>query len=146
MSATSSLAANCWPTRVTGAPSAKTWPSGSERVWNRDLYDAQIVTCPNTAVVGKSFGQVADQRGITPADALLDLAVAHGRALRWRTTIANDRDGILDRLARSPGVQIGFADSGAYLRNMAFYNSPGCACSNASTVAASCRSHRRSTG
>src|SRR6185312_7149693 len=42
--------------------------------------------------------------------------------LRWRTTIANDRDDVLDRLQRSPAVQVGFADSGAHLRNMAFYN------------------------
>ncbi|MDD4867821.1 MAG: amidohydrolase family protein [Mycobacterium sp.] len=93
------------------------------RVWNRDLNDAQIVACPEPALVGRSFGEVAAQRGIAPADVLLDLAAAHGRALRWRTTIGNDRDHVLDRLARSPSVQIGFADSGAHLRNMAFYNS-----------------------
>jgi N-acyl-D-aspartate/D-glutamate deacylase len=92
------------------------------RVWHRDLYDAEIVACPDPEVVGKSFGQVADERGIESADALLDLAVAHGSALRWRTTIANDRDDVLDRLQQSPVVQVGFADSGAHLRNMAFYN------------------------
>ncbi|MEV0764387.1 amidohydrolase family protein [Nocardia sp. NPDC050435] len=92
------------------------------RVWHRDLHDAQIVACPETALVGKSFGQVADERGIHPADALLDLTVAHGTALRWRTVIANDRDDVLDRLQRSEQVQVGFADSGAHLRNMAFYN------------------------
>ncbi|MEV6560548.1 amidohydrolase family protein [Nocardia sp. NPDC051756] len=92
------------------------------RVWHRDLYDAQIMACPEAEVVGKSFGQVADERGIQPADALLDLAVAHGAKLRWRTVIANDRDDVLDRLQRSPNVQVGFADSGAHLRNMAFYN------------------------
>ncbi|WP_458691011.1 N-acyl-D-amino-acid deacylase family protein [Nocardia tengchongensis] len=92
------------------------------RVWNRDLYDAVIVSCPEPGVVGKSFGAVADERGIDPADAMLDLAVAHGPALRWRTVIANDREEILDRLQRSPMMQVGFADSGAHLRNMAFYN------------------------
>lgn len=92
------------------------------RVWHRDLYDAQIVSCPEAEVIGKSFGEVADERGIHPADALLDLAVAHGAKLRWRTVIANDRDDVLDRLQRSPNVQVGFADSGAHLRNMAFYN------------------------
>jgi N-acyl-D-aspartate/D-glutamate deacylase len=85
------------------------------RVWHRDLYDAEIMACPDPEVVGKSFGQVADERGIEPADALLDLAVAHGSALRWRTTIANDRDDVLDRLQQSPAAQIGFADSGAHL-------------------------------
>ncbi|WP_194818268.1 amidohydrolase family protein [Nocardia sp. XZ_19_385] len=92
------------------------------RVWHRNLYDAEIVGCPDAAVIGKSFGQVADERGIHPADALLDLTVAHGSALRWRTVIANDRDDVLDRLQLSPQVQVGFADSGAHLRNMAFYN------------------------
>ena len=92
------------------------------KVWHRDLYDAQIVACPDATMIGRSFGEVADERGIHPADALLDLAVAHGTALRWRTTIANDRDDVLDRLQRSEVVQVGFADSGAHLRNMAFYN------------------------
>ncbi|WP_024800260.1 amidohydrolase family protein [Nocardia sp. BMG51109] len=92
------------------------------RVWHRDLYDAEIVACPDDAVVGRSFGAIADDRGILPPDALLDLVAEHGSKLRWHTTIANDRDAELHRLARSPQVQIGFADSGAHLRNMAFYN------------------------
>src|SRR6202000_1413600 len=62
-------------------------------------------------------------RGIEPADALLDLTVEHGAKLRWRTVVANDRAEVLDRMQRSPNVQIGFSDSGAHLRNMAFYNS-----------------------
>jgi N-acyl-D-aspartate/D-glutamate deacylase len=92
------------------------------RIWHRDLYDAEIVACPDTEVIGKSFGEVAEQRGIEPADALLDLVIEHGSRLRWRTTIANDRDDVLDRLQQSSVVQVGFADSGAHLRNMAFYN------------------------
>ena len=92
------------------------------RVWNRDLADAEIVSCPDSSVVGKSFADVAQERRITPADALLDLTVEHTAQLRWRTIIANDRDDVLDRLQRSPAVQVGFADSGAHLRNMAFYN------------------------
>ncbi|MBL1078853.1 amidohydrolase family protein [Nocardia sp. 2] len=92
------------------------------RVWHRDLADAEIVGCPDAAVVGKSFADIAAERGITAPDALLDLTVEHGDKLRWRTTIANDRDDVLDWLQTSPMVQIGFADSGAHLRNMAFYN------------------------
>ncbi|MGW4846848.1 N-acyl-D-amino-acid deacylase family protein [Nocardia brasiliensis] len=92
------------------------------KVWHRDLHDAEIVGCPDDSVVGKSFGEVAEQRGILAPDALLDLVVEHGSALRWRTTIANHRESELNRLARSRQVQIGFSDSGAHLRNMAFYN------------------------
>jgi N-acyl-D-aspartate/D-glutamate deacylase len=93
------------------------------RVWTRDLADAEIVSCPDVGVVGNSFADVAAARGIEPADALLDLAVEHGARLRWRTVVANDREDVLDRMQRSPNVQIGFSDSGAHLRNMAFYNS-----------------------
>ncbi|NHE64823.1 amidohydrolase family protein [Rhodococcus sp. D-46] len=92
------------------------------KLWHRDLYDADIVSCPDTEVIGKSFGSVAQERGIHPADAFLDLVVAHGVALRWRTTIANHRPEVLDRIADNAQIQMGFADSGAHLRNMAFYN------------------------
>ena len=92
------------------------------RVWQRDFYDADIVGCPDTSVVGKTFGEVADGRGLHPVDAFLDLVLEHGRELRWRTTISNHRPDVLKKLARDPGVQMGFSDAGAHLRNMAFYN------------------------
>ncbi len=92
------------------------------RVWQRDFHDADIVGCPDESVVGKSFGDVADERGVHPVDAFLDLVLEHGNALRWRTTISNHRPDVLKRLAREPGIQMGFSDAGAHLRNMAFYN------------------------
>jgi N-acyl-D-aspartate/D-glutamate deacylase len=93
------------------------------RVWHRDFFDAEIVDCPDAAVVGKSFGQVGQDRGgLHPVDAFLDLVLEHDKALRWRTTISNHRPGVLKKLAREPGVQMGFSDAGAHLRNMAFYN------------------------
>lgn len=94
------------------------------RVWQRDFFDAEIVGCPDASVVGKSFGQVGlDRGGLHPVDAFLDLVLEHGTALRWRTTISNHRPEVLKKLAREPGVQMGFSDAGAHLRNMAFYNS-----------------------
>jgi N-acyl-D-aspartate/D-glutamate deacylase len=94
------------------------------RVWQRDLFDAFIVACPDESVVGKSFGQVAEERGIHAVDAYLDLVVAHGKKLRWRTTIANDRPAEMANLINEPSALIGFADSGAHIRNMAFYSFP----------------------
>jgi N-acyl-D-aspartate/D-glutamate deacylase len=93
------------------------------RVWHRDFFDAQIVACPDESVVGKSFGQVGKERGLHPVDSFLDLVVEHGRALRWRTTISNHRPEVLKQMAAEPGIQMGFSDAGAHLRNMAFYNS-----------------------
>jgi N-acyl-D-aspartate/D-glutamate deacylase len=92
------------------------------RVWQRDFYDADIVECPDTSVIGKTFGAVGDERRLHPVDAFLDLVLEHGKALRWRTTISNHRPDVLKKLARDPGVQMGFSDAGAHLRNMAFYN------------------------
>ncbi|WP_199189809.1 amidohydrolase family protein [Mycobacterium sp. ENV421] len=93
------------------------------RVWHRDFFDAEIVACPDETVVGKSFGQVGMDRGeLHPVDAFLDLVLEHGTKLRWRTTISNQRPEVLKKLARDPGVQMGFSDAGAHLRNMAFYN------------------------
>jgi N-acyl-D-glutamate deacylase len=94
------------------------------RVWHRDFYDAHIVACPDPSVVGRTFGDVADARGIHPADAFLDLVVEHGTKIRWRTLIANHRPREIERMIREPGVLVGFADSGAHIRNMAFYNAP----------------------
>ncbi|MDG3012556.1 amidohydrolase family protein [Rhodococcus sp. D2-41] len=96
----------------------------SPRIWHRDFYDAVIVACPDETVIGKTFGEVGDLRGVHPVDAYLDLVVEYGRKLRWRTTIANHRPKFARKLAASPGVQMGFGDAGAHLRNMAFYNFP----------------------
>ncbi|MFW0796890.1 amidohydrolase family protein [Gordonia sp. CPCC 205515] len=93
------------------------------RVWHRDFFDAEIVDCPDASVIGKSFGQVGvDRGGLHPVDAFLDLVLEHGKQLRWRTTISNHRPEVLKQLAAEPGIQIGFSDAGAHLRNMAFYN------------------------
>lgn len=96
----------------------------SPRVWHRDFHDATIVSCPDASLVGKSIGEVADARGAHPVDGFLDLVVEYGRALRWRTTIANDRPAELAWMMNDPCALIGFADSGAHLRNMAFYSFP----------------------
>lgn len=92
------------------------------RVWHRDFFDAEIMACPDETVIGKTFGQVGLDRGVHPVDAYLDLVVEYGTKLRWRTTISNHRPHYLDRLAADPGVQMGFSDAGAHLRNMSFYN------------------------
>lgn len=93
------------------------------RVWHRDFFDAEIVACPDPSVIGKTFGQVGvDRGGVHPVDAFLDLVVEHGKGVRWRTTISNHRPEVLNKFAADPGIQLGFSDAGAHLRNMAFYN------------------------
>jgi N-acyl-D-aspartate/D-glutamate deacylase len=92
-------------------------------LWHRDFHDAVIVECPDTSLVGKSFGQIADERGLHPLDAFLDVLVENGeRSVRWTTTVANHRPKQLNKLAVEPTIHMGFSDAGAHLRNMAFYN------------------------
>ena len=92
-------------------------------LWHRDFHEATIVECPDATLVGKTFGQIADERGIHPLDAFLDVLVDNGeRNVRWTTIVANHRPKVLDQLAKDPSVHMGFSDAGAHLRNMAFYN------------------------
>jgi N-acyl-D-aspartate/D-glutamate deacylase len=92
-------------------------------LWHRDFHDAKIVECPDATLIGKSFGQIADARGLHPLDAFLDVLVENGeRNVRWTTIVANHRPRQLDKLANEPSVHMGFSDAGAHLRNMAFYN------------------------
>ncbi len=92
-------------------------------LWHRDLHDALIVACPDETLVGKSFGQIADERGLHPLDAFLDVLVENGeRNVRWTTIVGNHRPKELNRLAAEPSIHMGFSDAGAHLRNMAFYN------------------------
>lgn len=92
-------------------------------LWHRDFHDAVIVECPDESLIGKSFGAIADERGLHPLDAFLDVLVENGeRNVRWTTIVANHRPKLLDALANEGSVHMGFSDAGAHLRNMAFYN------------------------
>lgn len=94
-------------------------------LWHRDFHDAVIVECPDTSLIGKSFGAIADERGLHPLDAFLDVLVDNGeRNVRWTTIVANHRPKLLNALANEDSVHMGFSDAGAHLRNMAFYNFP----------------------
>jgi N-acyl-D-aspartate/D-glutamate deacylase len=96
----------------------------SPRVWQRDFHQAFIVACPEEELVGKSVGQVADERKMHPVDLFLDLVVTHGRAFRWRTLIANHRPRERGWMMREPSALMGFSDAGAHIRNMSFYSFP----------------------
>ena len=94
------------------------------KVYHRDFQYSEVLACPDASVVGKSFAQVAEDRGVHVVDAFLDLAAEHGEALRWYSVMANDRVKPLELISSHPDVLIGFSDAGAHLRNMAHYNFP----------------------
>jgi N-acyl-D-aspartate/D-glutamate deacylase len=96
------------------------------KVYHRDAGAPRNVACPDASLVGRSLREVARERGRDEVELFLDLCVEHGDALRWYTTIANDRPEHLRNIMANRDVLPGFSDAGAHLRNMAFYNFPLC--------------------
>ena len=94
------------------------------RVYHRDFRHSEVLACPDGAVVGKSFAEIAQARECHVVDAFLDLAQAHGEELRWYSVMANDRVKPLEFISSHPDILVGFSDAGAHLRNMAHYNFP----------------------
>ena len=94
------------------------------KIFHRSLRRSTILAAPDLSIVGKTFAEVADERGIDAVDAFLDLVAEHGDTLRWYTVMANDRPRELERIVAHPDVLIGFSDAGAHLRNMAHYSFP----------------------
>lgn len=94
------------------------------RAYHRDLAEAVIVGCPDASLEGKSFAEVASERGADRITTFLDLQAEFGNDLRWYTVVGNDRLKELEYVVTHPTVLIGFSDAGAHLRNMAYYDFP----------------------
>lgn len=96
----------------------------SPRAWHRDLREPRIIDCPDPTLVGRTFAEVATERGVDPLDLFLDLQAEYGNALRWYTVVGNDKPRSVEYVVTHPDVLIGFSDAGAHLRNMAYYDFP----------------------
>ncbi len=94
------------------------------KFFHRDLSESLVLACPNPSLVGKSFTDIARDRGRDAIDTFLDLVADFGTKLRWYTVMANDRPDVIKKMVSSPDVLIGFSDAGAHLRQMAHYNFP----------------------
>ena len=94
------------------------------RVYHRDFRRSEVLACPDASLVGRSFDDIARERGQHVIDAFLDIAADFGDQLRWYSVVANDRPRQLQSIVAHPDVLIGFSDAGAHLRNMAHYSFP----------------------
>ena len=99
------------------------WLSRFGASFHKDLAQMQIVGCPDTALVGRSFADVAVQRGQAAVDTFIDLISEFDENIRWHSVIANDRPAEMRRYLQHPYIQLGFSDAGAHNRNLAFQNS-----------------------
>lgn len=94
------------------------------KVWQKDFGDAYVMRATDPSLVGKSFTQIANERGQHPVDTFLDLVVEMDKEILWETTIGNHDPSRYKPHYNDPGIIMGFADSGAHINNMAFYNLP----------------------
>ena len=95
-------------------------------LWHRDFSDAWVVECPDASLVGRNFADIGAEQGKDPIDAFLDLCIKHEDALRWGIQFGNHRPKVMRKLIKNPHLHVGFADSGAHLKNLASYNFPIC--------------------
>lgn len=94
------------------------------RAFHRDLKDTSIVECGDESLNGRSFKELAQQKGVDEIDYFLDMVKKHGDDLAWYTVVGNDRPKELNWIINHPDCHIGFSDAGAHLKNMAHYNFP----------------------
>jgi len=103
----------------------KEWRSVfSPRAFHRDLGLARVESCPDARLSGRTFRELAAERGVDEVDVFLDLVGEYGAALRWYTVMGNGREESIAEITRHPDVLMGFSDAGAHLRSMAHYNFP----------------------
>jgi len=94
------------------------------KVWQKDFGDAYVLRAPDPSLIGKSFTEIARERNQHPVDTFLDLVVEMDKEILWETTVGNHDPSRYKPLYNDPNGIIGFADSGAHINNMAFYNNP----------------------
>lgn len=99
------------------------WLSRFGASFHKDLARMQIVGCPDAALVGQSFADVALRRRQAAVDTFIDLISEYDEHIRWHSVIANDRPAEMRRYLQHPYIQLGFSDAGAHNRNLAFQNS-----------------------
>jgi hypothetical protein len=82
----------------------------------------QVIGCPDSSLIGKSFTEIAIERNLEPVDCFVELLETYDTDLRWLSTGANDR--LQPRLALMKHQHIlpGFTDAGAHVRNLGFYD------------------------
>jgi N-acyl-D-aspartate/D-glutamate deacylase len=66
-------------------------------------------------IAGKTVEQLAAERGVSPFDAMCDVALANDFAIRFDVTFANDDQKGVAELLRGDGCIVGLSDAGAHV-------------------------------
>ena len=66
------------------------------------------------ALVGRSLGEIASERGVDPLDAAIDLALEENLKTRFRVVLANDDEEEVGKLLQDERAVLGLSDAGAH--------------------------------
>jgi len=69
---------------------------------------------PDPSLDGRRLGDVARERGMHPADLVLDLSLANGLETRFRMAILNTDEAAVAELLSHPATMLGLSDAGAH--------------------------------
>jgi N-acyl-D-aspartate/D-glutamate deacylase len=111
-----------WQSREFRLSFQREWSDGRRKSFHRRLEMMEIVRCPDTSLEGKTFADVARERGINPVECFMDLLEKYDDDLRWKSTGANDRARERLALMKHPHILPGFTDAGAHMRNLGYYD------------------------
>jgi N-acyl-D-aspartate/D-glutamate deacylase len=92
----------------------------------RDFVVRQVALDRNDDLVGRSLGEIATERGSTPADALIDIALDEDLGTWFlRSDVGHTDVGAVGGLLAHPHVHIGASDAGAHVGTFATYGDTG---------------------
>ncbi|MFZ5833787.1 MAG: N-acyl-D-amino-acid deacylase family protein [Pseudomonadota bacterium] len=81
----------------------------------RSFKRAVISYCPSdTSVEERPIGEVAEERGVHPADLAIDLSLANELAVRFRMPVANADEEAVEELLKHKDTVLGLSDAGAH--------------------------------
>lgn len=111
-----------WRDEAFRAQFCRQWVRGWPRSFHRNLADMTIVRAPAAGLAGRTFADIAAERGMEPLACFVELLARYDDKIRWVSTGANDRPAIRRRLMKHPHILPGFTDAGAHCRNIAYFD------------------------
>ena len=100
----------------------KDWNHKTTSVFPRLLKEMTVTKAPDQSLIGRTFQDLAREKGKDGLDYFMDLIIQYDTDLVWKCVAANHRDKIRVQLLAHDATLPGFNDSGAHNVNMAFHD------------------------
>ncbi|MBT8219715.1 MAG: amidohydrolase family protein [Bacteroidia bacterium] len=98
------------------------WNHKTTSVFPRLLKEMTVTGAPDNQLVGHTFQDLADKKGVDGLEYLMDLIREYDTDLKWKCIAANHREEQRIQLLANDHTIPGFNDSGAHNVNMAFHD------------------------